>query len=317
MPRLPTICFEADAGEKREVHTAPAWSGPAPSNGLGQAETFSEGFGLSKEQRKQQLLGQRRRGGPLEQVVSAPLRLSRTRETEVCHSFMEEPLSRYKKLEPSRPHWPKHFRRFHLMDGIRVQDQDTVILSARDRIYKTKRGQLRNSSGSITYSASHLLKVELDVEDLANIARCHPPGGAHDWTLPKLEWVFKERTGRVGSWAHYEVPFRSFLALFPKTFEFVGDKFVRLRHRSMSRVLDKPQEAIIRLARARYNGILEPVEVVGQAQVDALVHELCPELQKPPATPSLELQKHRLKVAYLPHDQTASSTLRNSSSRAK
>mmetsp|Transcript_15535 Transcript_15535/g.35556 ORF Transcript_15535/g.35556 Transcript_15535/m.35556 type:complete len:315 (-) Transcript_15535:51-995(-) len=292
--RLPAIAFEADGGRDSN---ASVMCETLPRH----AATFTQGLTETKEQQKQRQLGERTRGGPKEHVISEPLRLSRTRECELSHSFMEEPLTRYKRLEPSRPHWPKHFRRFHLMDGIRVLDQDTVIVSARDRIHKTKRGQLRDSSGSITYSASHRLKVELDVENLANIARQHPPGGAHDWTLAKLEWVFTERTGRRGSWAHYEVPFRSFLALFPKTFEFVGDKFVRLRHKSVCRILDKPEDAMIRLAKGRHSGVLEPVHVVGHEQVEAMVHDMCPELSRAPTAPSLQLQRHRLKVAYTPH----------------
>merc|ERR1719367_2099665 len=103
-------------------------------------------------QRLQQSLGERTSGGPKEQMRSAPERLRCTRNCEIMHSSLEEPLSHYKSLEPSRPHWPSSHRRFHLDNGIRVLDHDTVVIDAHDTMRKTKKGMMRCSSGTVTYS---------------------------------------------------------------------------------------------------------------------------------------------------------------------
>lgn len=272
----------------------------------------------TKEQRMQRTLGMRDRGGPREQVLSPPQRLRHTRGVEVLHSSLEEPLSHYKTLEPQVPRWPSTWRRYHLNHGIRVIDQDTVMVSARDKLCKTKMGLQRSSSGTVTYSHTHLTKVQLDVEVLGQICGEGIPGGGHAWTPAKMERIFRERTGRPGSWAHYEVPFKKFLELFPKTFELFGPEqcFVRLRKKGRNLVLDVTEDAIVRLARARQDGFVEQhprVEgTIGynhedfQGLVSIMDRLGVPEEKRPklstkaPILP--ELSKHRLKAAYVAHD---------------
>lgn len=214
----------------------------------------------SPHQKLQRGLKERTRGAPFEQVASAPLRLRKIRTTEILHSSLDEPLSTYKSLEPVRPGWPAYWRRYHLCHGIRVKDQDSIVVEAKDLHVKTKKGLLRDSSGYVTYSESHRRKVEIDVKFLAEIVNGGIPGGGHAWTPGKLEHVFKERTGRPGSWVDYEVPMKHFLTLFPKTFEQFGAdlQFVRLRHMLRPTVMDRTEDAMSRLACARERGFIEP-----------------------------------------------------------
>lgn len=210
-------------------------------------------------QKLQRSLYERRGGVPLEQTMSPPQRLRNARSTEILHSSLEEPLSTYKSLEPTRPKWPTYWRRFHLNDGIRVKDQDTVLVEARDKHVKTKKGLLRDSSGFVTYSETHRRKAEIDVIFLAQIVNGGIPGGGHAWTPRKLERIFKERTGRLGTWKNYEVPIKHFLSLFPKTFEQFGPdmSFVRLRHMLKPQLMDRTEDAMTRLACARERGFVE------------------------------------------------------------
>mmetsp|Transcript_44756 Transcript_44756/g.133720 ORF Transcript_44756/g.133720 Transcript_44756/m.133720 type:complete len:281 (-) Transcript_44756:128-970(-) len=214
---------------------------------------------ISHSQRLQQALAERDSGAPREQIRSAATRLRKTRSCGFMHSSMEEPLHSYKALEPTRPHCMSTFRRFHLTEGFRVLDQDTIVVPARDTLLRTKTGLMRSSSGTVTYSHAHKLKLELDVEVLAKILLDGAPGGGHMWTPFRLERMFKERTGRAGCWVDYDIGMKSFLALFPKTFELFGPtgEFVQLR-RKVPAVLDDAEDAIIRLARARQTGVLEP-----------------------------------------------------------
>lgn len=269
-------------------------------------------------QKMQRSLQDRCGGVPREQTMSAPQRLRNTRCTEILHSSLEEPLSTYKSLEPLRPKWPTHWRRFHLNDGIRVKDQDTVMVDARDQHVKTKKGLLRSSSGSVTYSETHRRKAEIDVMFLAQIVNGGIPGGGHAWTPKKLQVVFKERTGRHGVWMDYEVPLKHFLSLFPKTFEQFGSdmEFVRLRQTLRPQLLDKTEDAMTRLACARERGYIEPHPHIegtvgghneelnevfqafdeGHASVPSL-SELKTTLRA--KTPSLpELRHNRMKVAF-------------------
>lgn len=211
-------------------------------------------------QKLQRSLQERRRGGPIEQTQSPPQRLRNIRSTEILHSSLEEPLSTYKSLEPVRPRWPAHWRRYHLCHGIRVKDQDTILVEANDMHVKTKKGLIRDSSGFVTYSETHRRKAEIDVMFLAQILNGGIPGGGHAWTPRKLERIFKERTGRGGTWSHYEVPLKHFLTLFPKTFEQFGPdmQFVRLRHMLKPQLMDNVQDAMARLACARERGFIEP-----------------------------------------------------------
>jgi hypothetical protein len=109
------------------------------------------------------------------------------------------------------------------------------------------------------------MKVELDVGDLVQIVNGGIPGGGHAWTPKKLERIFRERTGRPGVWAHYEMPFKQFLQLFPKTFEQFGNEhqFLRLRHvGKRALVLDVSEDAMCRLGCARERGFIQPHPLV-------------------------------------------------------
>jgi len=269
-------------------------------------------------QKLQRSLVQHRAGVPLEQTMSPPQRLRNSRCTDILHSSLEEPLSTYKSLEPLRPRWPSHWRRFHLNDGIRVKDQDTVMVESRDQHIRTKKGLLRESSGCVTYSETHRRKAEIDVMFLAQIVNGGIPGGGHAWTPKKLQHVFAERTGRLGVWKNYEVPLKHFLSLFPKTFEQFGTdmEFVRLRHSLRPQVMDRTEDAMARLACARERGYIEQhphiegtvgghneeLNEVFQAFDEG--HPSVPSLSElkntlRAKTPSLpELRQHRMKVAF-------------------
>jgi len=235
----------------------------------------------------------RERGGPREQVRSAPERLRSARSCEVLHSSLAEPLQAYKSLEPLRPHCPKSWRRFHLKEGFRVADQDTVVVPANDTLRKTRKGLARSSGGTVTYSATHRLKVELDVQEIAQILGGDVPGGGIAWTPRRLEWIFKERTGRPGCWVHYDLGIKGFLGLFPKSFEFFADgRYVQLRRRLGTTVLDDIEGSMVRLARSRHDGVLE--HVVGVA-TDAKV-----DVARTMSLP--QLRTHRFKSVYVPHE---------------
>lgn len=273
-------------------------------------------------QRLQRSLYDRRRGGPIEQTQSAPQRMRNTRSTEILHSSLEEPLSTYKSLEPVRPRWPTYWRRYHLCHGIRVKDQDTILVEANDKHVKTKKGLIRTSSGFVTYSETHRRKVELDVVFLAQVLNGGIPGGGHAWQPRKLERVFKERCGRDGTWNHYEIPLKHFLTLFPKTFEQFGPdlQFVRLRHMLKPQLMDNTEDAMSRLALARERGFIEPhphidgtvglhneeLQEVFAAMDEGRPDSPGPGLEKVKAglrgkTPNLpELRNQRVKAAYKP-----------------
>lgn len=261
----------------------------------------------SAHQRLQRSLGERFHGGPKEQIRSRPARLRFTRSCDILHSSLEEPLTFYKSLEPLKPHWPSTWRRYHLNDGIRVLDQDTIVINANDTLEKTKKGLLRNSSGTVTYSSNHSLKVELDVSDLANILLDGVPGGGHEWTPSKLQRIFTERTGRQGVWGHYEIAFGAFLQLFPKTFELFGptnSEYIRLRRKRQATVLDNIEDVMVRLARSRQNGKIE-MNLSNFGQTDEVSVK---------ASSLPELKNHRLKAVYVPlEDVMATSTMRSTS----
>jgi len=272
-------------------------------------------------QKLQRSLQERIRGGPNEQCLSPPQRLRNTRSTEILHSSLDEPLSTYKSLEPVRPGWPTSWRRYHLNHGIRVKDQDTILVEANDKHIKTKKGLLRDSSGFVTYSETHRRKAEIDVKFLAEIVNGGIPGGGHAWTPKKLERIFKERTGRQGTWVNYEVSLKQFLKLFPKTFEQFGPdlQFVRLRHMLRPALMDSTESAMTRLACARERGFIEP-----HPHIDGTVGLHNEELrdmfeaidESRPGSPTLaqvisnlraktptlpELQNNRVKAAFKPH----------------
>jgi len=245
----------------------------------------------TRHQLLQRSLGERSNGGPREQVRSLPWRLQGTRACEITHSSLQEPLTSWKNLEPLQPRWPHAFRRYHLNHGIRVVDNDTVVVSARDKIQKTQTGLVRSSSGTATYSQTQRQKSEIEVQELADIMA----GSAQlAWTPKKLEHIFKERTGRSGVWVHYDLGIRAFLLCFPKTFELYGrdHEYVRLRRARNSVVLDHPEEAMTRLARARSHGFLQQNPTVPGT------------IASPPvALPSLK--SNRLKVGFFTHEEPA------------
>lgn len=241
-------------------------------------------------QQLQRSLSQRSGGGPFEHIRSLPARLRNTRSCDIMHSSMEEPLSPYKSLESLRPRWQSTHHKFHLTDGMWVADQDTIVLSARDKLTKTKHGLVRTSSGTVTFSNTHREKAELDVQLLADIISEGVPGGGHNWTPKKLEHVFQMRSGRPGVWAHYEVPFVAFLHLFPRTFEMFGNNgYVRDRARRTrgTKILDNMEDAVARLARARESGAVEKF-----AQPDGGKSHKSEDLALP------ELKQHRFKAAF-------------------
>lgn len=257
-------------------------------------------------------------GVPPENVSSVAQRLRSTRSCEIVHSSLQEPLSAYKTLEPSNPRWPTKFHRLHLSNGIRVVDQDTVVVSARDIVQKTRKGLAKSSSGTVTYSNSHKMKVELDAEELAKICGDDVPGGERYWTPRRLEWVFKERTGRAGCWNDYEIGIMAFLCLFPKTFEvFANGRFVKLKCKGRGHCLDNVEDAMVRLARARVVGCIEPWAVTNGGSTVALAAgstigardsvvlgvTSASGSQWPSRCKSLpSITNHRLKCAYRPYE---------------
>jgi len=262
------------------------------------AEMGMASLAETRHQLLQRSLTQRDRGAPLEQTGSKAERLRNTRSCEIIHSGLHEPLSHWKFLEPCRPEWPTAFRRYHLDHGIRVVDHDTVVCSAKDSLKQTKKGLVRTSSGTITYSHSHYMKMELDAGILAQILCGGVPAGGHAWTPKQLQFAFKENTGRTGTWTHYDVSFMAFLYAFPKTFDIFGGsgEFVKLKKPRSPTLMDHPQDAIIRLARARDTGFVQPhAEVNGpDGPKGRLKHK----------TVSLpELKQHRLKAVYRPHEE--------------
>merc|ERR1719271_2415146 len=72
------------------------------------------------------------------------------------------------------------------------------------------------------------------------------------WTLAKLERCFKERIGRAGSWKRNRLPFKTFLSLFPKTFQLFGSEeaYVRLFCTTRSTAVETGDEVMKRLAKA-------------------------------------------------------------------
>eukprot|EP00928_Gymnodinium_smaydae_P048193 TRINITY_DN32211_c0_g1_i1.p1 TRINITY_DN32211_c0_g1~~TRINITY_DN32211_c0_g1_i1.p1 ORF type:complete len:341 (+),score=37.75 TRINITY_DN32211_c0_g1_i1:115-1137(+) len=243
--------------------------------------------GETFHQQLQKSLGERSRGGPREHVRSFPHRLRNTRACEILHSSMHDPLASYKTLERAMPRLKSSQHRYHLLDGYKVFDQDTICMSTRDQLLKTKNGLLRTSTGSATFSDTHRKKVQLDVQELVRIlAHEGWPGGGHGWTPKKLERIFIERTGRPGSWAHYEVPFLEFLSLFPKTFVFFNHRqFIKLAQGRNHAVLDEGDEAMIRLSMARTHGHVDTMhEVEGPNKRQPFVEE--------------ELRTHRMKATF-------------------
>lgn len=223
-------------------------------SGAGMSRSYSAGF-VGPEAKLQMNLSVRDFGGPREQTVPAADRLRGVRETLVMHSSIETPLTSWKTLEPFRPRWPHLYNRYHLRQGLRVVDTDTVQLSARDTLRKTStRGLLRSSGCRMTFAHSHLQKAELDVTLVITLLHEQPPSGAYAWTLRDAEASFRNRSGRPGVWRHYALPFGTFVNAFPRTFERYGEsrELMRLRFPSSPvGILDKMEDAMVRIAKSR------------------------------------------------------------------
>jgi len=186
----------------------------------------------------------------------------RTRSIEVLHNFCLEPLPWYKKLEHTRPQWPADMRKFTSQHGFRVADTHTIEVSARDKLQRTKCGLLRISSGLVTYSAVHRFQLEIDAEELVRIFREKEPHAQHGkmWRLSQLEKAFRSQMGRQGSWNKYNVPFKVYLSLFPKTFDLLGDDYIRLANKTRQCAVDSSEDAMISLALACEKGFVERIE---------------------------------------------------------
>lgn len=213
-------------------------------------------------QRYQNRLADRATGGPHEQQATKAQRMRRTRSTPIMLNSLFEPLSRWKTLEPLYVRWPNAWRRYHLLEGIRVVDQEVVNLSARDQVTKTVKGGIRHSSGMVSFDSQQQQKIMIDADDLIDILVTKPNNSTTAWTLAQLERAFRKSVGRCGSWWHYELPFVTYLSVFPKTFEVFGTRkeYVRLKHpwstMTRARVLDHKDEVMTSLARIKQTGLV-------------------------------------------------------------
>mmetsp|Transcript_28837 Transcript_28837/g.52684 ORF Transcript_28837/g.52684 Transcript_28837/m.52684 type:complete len:302 (-) Transcript_28837:19-924(-) len=190
--------------------------------------------------------------------------------------FCNEPVPYYKKVAPFRPDWPNAHKWYNRKHGITVVDHENIVVPARDKVQKTKNGVVRASNGEVVYSARHGTRFVLDAEEVARILRDVAPHNAPAWPLYKLEQAFFDQVGRFGSWAHYKIPFKVFLSLFPKTFIVFGKggrEFVRVLHKS-ARVLDTADDVMVRLAIARESGHLERSVSIDTALEDESLPEL-------------------------------------------
>lgn len=200
---------------------------------------------------------------------------------------------------------------------------DTVVVSSRNSLSKTKKGLLRSSSGTVTYSSTHRLKVDLDAQEIAYILGDGVPGGGHAWTPSRLAVEFKTRTGRPGVWMHYDIGLSSFLLLFPKTFEVFGpaNEFVRLVRKNCRTLLDNVEDAMVRLAMGREDGRIHYniADSASQDPEDKWVKHMN-DLSFASASPKAHilprLTTHRLKAAYIKSNDSAVAPERTSRSDA-
>jgi len=183
------------------------------------------------------------------------------RFTEVLHNYCQEPLPWYKKLEHTRPEWPSDMKRYTSKDGFRVNDTHTMAVSAKDVLQRTKHGQLRTSSGIVTYNAVEATHLALDAEDLAKILREQMPQvrSGRIWSVKNLEKAYKMRFREHGSWERQGMSLKVYLELFPKTFDLFGanNDFVRVVSKSRQCAVDTGQDAMISLARACEQGFVD------------------------------------------------------------
>lgn len=157
------------------------------------------------------------------------------------------------RFQPFRPEWP-HWR----SGDDRPVHRTLVEVPARDRLVKTRLGLVRYSTGYVRYSAVQGIKFRADAADLARLLRDITPHNSKVWTIYKLESTFRQRVGRPGSWSRYHLCFKTFLALFPKTFELYGpsSECVRVWSASRQAVVESEEEVMKRLAWACDNGVV-------------------------------------------------------------
>lgn len=185
-------------------------------------------------------------------------KLLRTRSTPIINSDVQEPLTRYKTLVNLKTRWPFTFHRYHLDDGITVQDQDCIVHSARDELFKGIKGLQNRSSGIVCYSHDSMERMILDTNDILRIIVDKPPNSRFRlWKVTQLEKEFRNRWGRAGIWWDNKLQFSTFLSCFQKTFEVFGENncYVRLRHpwsrNTLPPILDCMAVVMTRIARLK------------------------------------------------------------------
>jgi len=187
-------------------------------------------------------------------------KLQRTRSTPIVYSDVIEPLTRYKSLSSLHITRPHTFYRYHLTKGICVQDQDTIVHSARDEHSNGHHpaGLLNRSSGTVKYSFDTKERIMLDVSDVLRILMDKPPNSMfRHWRVEQVEKEFRNRWGRAGTWWDNRLQFCTFLSCFHKTLEVFGEnnEYVRIRHQwargTIPRILDSPEKVLVNLARLK------------------------------------------------------------------
>eukprot|EP00397_Hematodinium_sp_SG-2012_P060943 GEMP01080011.1.p1 GENE.GEMP01080011.1~~GEMP01080011.1.p1 ORF type:complete len:160 (-),score=19.80 GEMP01080011.1:581-1060(-) len=121
-------------------------------------------------------------------------KLQRTRSTPIVHSDIIEPLTRWKSLTSLRVRWPTTHHRYHLLEGICVQDQDCIVHSARDENTQGSVGLLVGSSGVVKYSFDTMERMILDVSDILRILQDKPPNSMFRHWRVVLQRVHTQQT---------------------------------------------------------------------------------------------------------------------------
>lgn len=196
-------------------------------------------------------------------------KMQRTWSTPIIQGEIHEPLTRWKSLAAVQRDWPTTYHRYHLEEGIVVQDQDTVVVNARDEQIRTGAGAMRKSSGKVVFSFKHQQEAMLDAEDVIRIITDESGGGLYrHWHVDQIDKEFLNRWGRHGIWRKKGLSLSPFLSSFQKTFEVFGShhQYVRLRHpwgrNSVPRILDNMDQVMVNLARLlnprlmRYQNVL-------------------------------------------------------------
>jgi len=103
--------------------------------------------------------------------------------------------------------------------------------------------------------------LRLDAIDLIGLLRTVTPYQRSRrlptvWTLPRLERQYKEKVGRPGSWRRFSLTFRTFLSLFPKTFQLFGpeDEYARLYCTTRLVPVEGDDEVLKRLEKLHQTG---------------------------------------------------------------